>query len=261
MSGSYSRSDGSVTTAVDTSGTLGVEMPKPPRELSPGHSIRVRHYRLLLLLGLASSACILRPGMNANCVWAPEASRQLDLTNGADRRHLVVDTELIADLVDRYRVHGPSEQPACEQRLIDAVARTHSVGISDVVRARDRIPEKGLDLPVTVPVTVLFVFTVLRVTRSIERRFSDETLPAIITLVIASVVLAGLFVMVGEFWTSILQMIRVWNQHVGGRVAKLPWKQHEQQIFVIGIVSFWTVVLLRQTFAFLRLQLRYSSLN
>lgn len=31
MSGSYSRSDGSVTTVVDTSGTPGVEMPKTPK--------------------------------------------------------------------------------------------------------------------------------------------------------------------------------------------------------------------------------------
>jgi hypothetical protein len=28
--------------------------------------------------------------------------------------------------------------------------------------------------------------------------------------------------------------------HVGGRVAQLPWKRHEQQIFVLGIVLFWT---------------------
>jgi hypothetical protein len=215
----------------------------------------------LLLIGLSSSACIVRPGMNADCAWPPEAPRRLDLTNDADRRHLVVDTELIEDLVDRYRVHGPAEQPACERRLIDAVARTHSVGISDVARARDRIPEKGLDLPVSVPVTVFFVLTVLGVTRRVERRFSDETLPTIITLVIASVALAGLFVMVGEFWTSILQMIRVWNQHVGGRVAKSPWKQHEPQILVVGIVLFWTVLLLRQPLSFLRLRLRHLSFN
>ena len=197
--------------------------------------------------------------MNADCTWPPEAPKQLDLTNDADRRHLVVDTELVEELVDRYRFHVPNEQPECEKRLIDTVARTHSVGISDVARARDRIPEKGLNLPVNVPVAVLFVFTVLFVTRRIERRFSGETLPTIITLAIASVALAGLFVMVGEFWTSILQMIRVWSQHVGGRVNQLPWTRHEQQIFVIGIVSFWTVLLLRQTLAFLRFRRRHSS--
>ena len=50
-------------------------------------------------------------------------------------------------------------------------------------------------------------------------------------------------VMVGEFWTSILQMIRVGSQHVGGRVAQLPWHQHEREIFLIAICVFWVVVL------------------
>lgn len=201
---------------------------------------------LLLLAGLSSAACILRPGMNADCAWPREAPRRLDLSIGADRRHLVVDAELVEELVDRYRFHVPNEQPECEKRLIDAVARTHGVGVGDVALARDRIPEKGLDLPVNVPVAVLFVFTVLAAARAIERRFRDETVPAIVTLTIASILLSGLFVLVGEFWTSILQMIRVGSQHVGGRVARLPWKRHEEQIFVIGLVLFWTVMLLQR---------------
>lgn len=201
---------------------------------------------LLLLIGLSSSACILRPGMNRDCAWPPEASRRLDLTNDADRRHLVLDAELIEELVDRYRFHLPNAQPACERDLTNVVARTHSVSATDVARAGDRTSERGLDLAVNVPVAVLFVFTVLGVARKIERRFTDETLLAVTALVIASVALAGLFVMVGEFWTGIIQMIRVGSQHVGGRVAKLPWKQHEQQIFVIGVVLFWIIVALRR---------------
>jgi hypothetical protein len=201
---------------------------------------------LLLLAGLSPAACILRAGMNADCAWPREAPRRLDLSIGADRRHLVVDAELVEELVDRYRFRVPNEQPECEKRLIDAVARTHAVGVGDVVLARDRIPEKGLDLPVNVPVAVLFVFTVRAVAGRIERRFRDETVLAIVTLTIASILLSGLFVLVGEFWTSILQMIRVGSQHVGGRVARLPWRRHEEQIFVIGLVLFWTVMLLRR---------------
>jgi len=200
---------------------------------------------LVLLTVLSASACVLRPGMNADCVWPAEPVSALDLAHVADRRHLVIDAELIEELVDRYRFHVPNDQPACEQRLVDVVARTHSVAINDVARARDRIPERGLDLVVNVPVTVLFIFATFAVRRSIERRFQDEALPAIATLAIASVVLAALFVLVGEFWTSILQMIRVGSQHVGGRVRRLPWPQHEKQIFAIGIVLFWAVVLLR----------------
>jgi hypothetical protein len=201
---------------------------------------------LALATGL-SAACILRPGMNAQCVWPPEPPRRLDLGSAADRRHLVVDTELVEELVDRYRFHVPNDQPACETRLIDAVGRAHSVSVGDVARARDQISWRGLDLPVTIPVATLFVFTVMSIAQRTERRFADEPVAAGITLAIASVAVTVLFVLIGEFWTSILQMIRVGSQHVGGRVARLPWKRYEREIFFIGIVFFWSVVALRRT--------------
>jgi hypothetical protein len=204
---------------------------------------------LWLAIGLSSSACILRPGMNSDCMWPPEAPRRLDLNNQADRRHLVLDAELVEELVDRYRFHVPNEQPACEKRLTDIVARTHSVTVADLASARDSVSERGLDLLVNVPVAVLFVFTVAGISRRIEQRFKDEPWLMNVTLVIASVAVAGLFVMVGEFWTNILQMIRVGSQHVGGRAAKLPWRRHEQQIFFIGVALFWVVVWLRQTWS------------
>ena len=210
---------------------------------------RVWSRGFLLLIGFASAACILPPGMNTDCVWPLEASRSLDLTHGADARHLILDAELIEELVDRYRFHQPNDQPACEERLSDVVARTHSITVSDVARARDRISEKGLNLPVNVPMAVLFIVAASGVIRKIERRFDDERLPAIIALVMASVVLSALILLVGEFWTSIVQMIRVGSQHVGGRVARLPWNRHEPQIFGIGIVAFWIVLSLRRAFA------------
>jgi hypothetical protein len=204
---------------------------------------------LWLVIGLSSSACILRPGMNSDCTWPPEAPRRLDLNNQADRRHLVLDAELVEELVDRYRFHVPNEQPACEGRLTDIVARTHSVTVADLARARDSVSDRGLDLLVNVPIAVLFVFTVAGITRRIEQRFMDEAWLRNATLAIASVAVAGLFVMVGEFWTNILQMIRVGSQHVGGRAARLPWPRHEPQIFLVGIALFWIVVTLRQALA------------
>jgi hypothetical protein len=201
----------------------------------------------LLLMAVSSSACIVRPGMNRDCNWPSEASRPLDLTNGVDRRHLILDAEVAEELVDRYRFHQPNDQPACEKRLADAVARTHSVNVNDVVRARDHIPERGLNLDVNLPMGLLFIPAVLAVIGRIERRFGDEAWPAMVALVIASLVVSALFVLVGEFWTSILQMIRVGSQHVGGRVARLPWKRHEPQIFLVFIVTFWIVFSLRRT--------------
>lgn len=200
---------------------------------------------LLLIVVSGTNGCILRPGMNSDCAWPSERSRRLNLQDPADRRHLVVDAELIEELVDRYRFHSVDEQRRCDHHLVTVVAGIHSVDVVDVARARARIPERGLDLPVTLPVAALFVFCVLLVLRRIERRFSDEPLPAAICLIAASVVLSGLFLWVGELWTSVLQMIRVGSQHVGGRVQRLPWMQHQQQIFTLGIGLFWMVVALR----------------
>ena len=201
-----------------------------------------------LLIVLSLSACIVRPGMNQDCSWPPEALGSLDLTKDADRRHLIVDAEVVEELVDRYRFHQPNDQPACERKLIEVVARTHSVSVGDVARAQSRIPERGLNLPVNLPVGGLFILAVLGVVGRIERRFAGDPLPTIVTLLVASVALSALFVLIGEFWTSVLEMIRVGSQHVGGRVARLPWKRHEPQIFAIGIMTFWIIFLARRTF-------------
>jgi hypothetical protein len=197
-------------------------------------------------LGLAG--CITRPGMNAECQWPPEPASITDLANADAASHLVVDAELIAELTDRYRFHPLEEQQACQARLTEAVARSHGVSVADVERARARISARSLDLAVNMPVALLFVYVVVLTMRAIQRRFVGEPLPVAIAMVAASVVLAGLFVMVGEFWTSVLQMIRVGSMHVGGRVRELPWSQHERQIFVILFVSFWVIALLSLRF-------------
>jgi hypothetical protein len=215
---------------------------------TPSTPVALRFWsHALLLMAVSSSACILRPGMNRDCNWPSEASRPLDLTNGMDRRHLILDAEVAEELVDRYRFHQPNDQPACEKRLAEAVARTHSVNVNDVVRSRDHISERGLNLYVNLPMGLLFIPAVLAVIGRIERRFGDEAGPAMIALAIASLLVSASFVLVGEFWTSILQMIRVGSQHVGGRVARLPWKRHEPQIFLVFIVTFWIVFSLRRT--------------
>jgi hypothetical protein len=209
--------------------------------------------RLLTLIALVStSGCILRPGMNSDCTWPVEPAKALDLGSPLDRRHLIVDAELLEELVDRYRFHPPDEQRRCEQTLAAVVTSLHSVDVSAVARAREDIPKRGLDLPVTAPVVALFLWSVLQLLRRIERRFDEEPWPLAISLIVASVAVSAAFVWVGELWTSILQMIRVGSQHVGGRVNKLMWLQHEQLIFIIGVVLFWTIALIRKAAAGLK---------
>lgn len=205
-----------------------------------------RLFGVPLLVSLAVMAgCILRPGMNAACTWPPEGATALDLADAGHARHLVLDAELIEELVDRYRFNPVDAQQRCERRLITEVARLHSVTAGDVTAARQRIPNRGLDLPVNVPMAALFFFSMLRILKLVERRFAGEPIAMFVSLAVASVALSGVFVSVGELWTSLLQMIRLGSHHVGGRVNKLPWLQHQTEIFTLGVVLFWIVVTLR----------------
>jgi len=205
------------------------------------------HHLVVLALTVAvlAGGCILRQGMNTECAWPPEVARELNLAETADARHLVLDTEVLEELLDRHRFHPLDERQRCEPKLIAEVARMHAVTATDVTRARERIPNRGLDLPVTIPIGALFFLSVSRVLRKIERRFSDESIPTIICLAVASIMLSAAFVFFGELWTSCLQMIRVWNQHVGGRVHRMLWLTRQKEIFGVGFALFWTVVLLR----------------
>src|SRR3954470_22234202 len=95
---------------------------------------------------LLSAGCIIRTGMNAECHWPAEPAAVLDLTKSADRRHLVVDAELIVELVDRHRFHGSDAQRTCEAALLKVAASSHGVSVGDVQGARGQIPAKGLNL-------------------------------------------------------------------------------------------------------------------
>lgn len=200
---------------------------------------------VIALLAGGSSGCILRPGMNSDCVWPSEKRRTLNLQEPADREHLVLDAELIEELVDRYRFHPAAEQRACEDRLRAAVAAIHSVQAMDMASASADVSNRGLDLPVRLPVGGLFILSVAFVVRRVERRFTGEALPLALGLIAASILLPGLFLWIGEFWTSVLQMIRVGSHHVGGRVDRLPWLQHQPQSFVVGVGLFWVIALVR----------------
>ena len=203
--------------------------------------MRLGAFTVLCLAMGVIGACVLRPGMNADCAWPPDPVNALDLSNAADVRHLVVDAELIDELVDRYRVHSTVDQRQCTTRLVAAVARAHGVRVGDVDQARLRVFDRGLNLPVILPMVAVFIGTARRVIRWILERFAEDPLMRVLSLSVASMALSGSFVLLGELWTSVLQMIRVGSQHVGGRVDRLPWLQYQPLIFVLGLVLFWVM--------------------
>jgi hypothetical protein len=216
----------------------------PDRSLAPVSKLAMTR-ALIAVLAVLGTGCITRPGMNASCEWPSEMARSLDVGVQADARHLVEDAELAVELADRYSVQHHEPPGPCEARLFRAIAAGHSVPVGDAAGARQRIAERGLDLLVNVPMGTVFVLVSLKVTTWVRRRFTDEAVPATITLILASVVLSGIFIILGDLWSSSLLMIRVGNHHVGGRAADLPWRQHTTELFIVGVVLFLVVTMVR----------------
>lgn len=201
-----------------------------------------------MLPGLAlvcSLACSVRPGTNADCEWPSEPPAALDLQDRRDGRHLVADAEIAEELAIRYNDRWHKGVEPCEAKLFEAIARAHSVTTADVARARERIADKGVDFPVNAPMMVFFLLAAFTATGWVRRRFPGEFWPATIALLFASVVLSAASVLLGELWSSTVLMIRMGNHHVGGRALRLPWQNNRQEIFAVGLMLFWLVVLVR----------------
>ena len=113
----------------------------------PTSNVRAFSLATLVVAFLLGPACILRPGMNANCTCSPASASALDLAKRADQRHLVLDAELLEGLVDRYRFHPPDEQRQCEQKLIAVVdACTRSMSVTSFGPA-NAFPNEDLTCP------------------------------------------------------------------------------------------------------------------
>lgn len=208
--------------------------------------LRLPRLTVALATLLPLSSCITRAGMNADCMWPPEAVTALNLDSRADIDHLVTDAELIEELVDRYRLHPPDEQHACQARLIDAVARLHAVEPAAVRGALKRTAQRGLDPLVTVPVMAVFITGVIRLVQVVERRFSQDRGPRWLAFFVASCLSGIALAWTSEFCAAVVQMIRVGSHHVGGRVDRLFWARYQLQIAVAGLVLFWVVVAMRK---------------
>jgi len=73
---------------------------------------------------------------------------------------------------------------------------------------------------------------------------SDSIVALVITMV-ASLLVSFLGVLVGEWYSITIEMIRVGNGHLSYRTQRIPWTQHHFGIFLSGVVLFLLVSGLR----------------
>jgi hypothetical protein len=204
---------------------------------------------LLLLACLAG--CVRRTGLNNACEWPSEVPSPLDAANPAHQRHLTADAQFAEELGIRYGDSFRGKETVdergrrvveCTDRLLAWVAVLHSVTADDVQQARVRRDWRVDAVVVFSPMLVLLGTVAVAVTARIRRRFSrDEKIPALVAVIIASLIVTFAVLLAGELWSWIVEIVRVGNGHLSYRTFRLPWGRYRLEIFAAGLVIFWAI--------------------
>ena len=200
---------------------------------------------VLVLLG----ACLDRTRLNSSCQWTDTAARALHVTDAADRKHLHEDAsiaeELGVRLADSLRGLRSIEErhavwQACTDSLFALIARTHAVSMTDVQQAPIR---RNLLLDVVLvllPMIVLYWWAVGRLAERVLRRFlPDERTAALVSTFLLSLTVSALWLAVGQQWSWVVEMVRLGNDHISFRAARLPWGHHVVPLCATGVFLFW----------------------
>jgi hypothetical protein len=228
---------------------------------------RARVGRLLPLVVLASlglSTCSRREGLNFACQWVADPPFRIDLGTEAHVQHLLDDVRVAEELGIRYgdrmagwrlvetfgivsrhgglkdRDTGRQAQQECTATLLHTVGSTHGVTASDIDAVRPRLQERGLDLPVTIPVALLLMGAVTRFTRWISRRFeADEWLAWIVATLLGSLLIPALVLAIGGAWAVVVEIARVGNEHLGHRARGESLRANFLVVLGIGTAAVW----------------------
>jgi hypothetical protein len=200
--------------------------------------------------------------MNLDCQWPTEPPRPLDLRQAEHVRHLAADIEVADELVVRYRdekggrrprpwlgIHvrmhmsspPPAEQArACRARMTAAIVATHGVTHLQVADVTQRLADRGADLPVTLPLLLLYGFVARVAARAIRSRFADESRAVqLVAVFLASVAIAAAVVVVGGLWSGMSEIVRVGNEHLSFRALRIAWPSRAPIWFLATMIGFW----------------------
>jgi hypothetical protein len=211
------------------------------------------HRRLAaaLVVTCVATACLHPARLNHECRFDDALSAPLDLARATDRRHLrddaLIAEELGVRLGDRYRGQKsiPERQAlreGCRDSLFAVIARAHAVSLVEVQTAPGW-RNLALDvLLLVVPMLALLYAVATRIVDRVRRRFDhEERVAAFVSNVLLSGMISGLWLAVGNLWAWLVEMVRLRDQHLSFRAARIPWGRHVPELFVIGVLCYWWV--------------------
>ena len=219
---------------------------------------------LIVLASFCLSTCSRRADLNFDCEWVADSTFQLNLGTESHARHLLDDIRAAEELAIRHgdriagwrlvdtfgivsrhgglknRDAGRLAQQQCIARLFNTIGSTHGLTLSEIEGVRPRLVERGIDLPVTIPVGLLFAFALRRFTQWLRNRFEpDELLAWVIATVIGSVILTTVVLAIGVAWAVLVEIVRVGNEHLGHRARTESLRTNFLVMFGVGIAASW----------------------
>ena len=225
----------------------------------------MRFVVLLLVVvgaGLLLATCSRREGLNFDCAWPADSTSQIDLQAEAQVAHLLDDIRTAEELAVRYgdrmagwrlvdtfgiisrhggatnREAGRLAREQCAGTLFQTIAARHGLSVSDIERTRERLADRGMDLPVTVPVLLLLALALTRFTRWLRRRFeADEWFGWIVATVMGSVIVPAVVTAFGAGWAMVVEIVRIGNEHLSFRARPEGLRANLLVIFGVGVAA------------------------
>ena len=130
--------------------------------------------------------------------------------------------------------------------LFDVIAANHQVTREQVRwsvlhrRMRD-------DLGVFLSFGALYGILAYGVARRAHRRFPLEEgrAAALTVILVVSFLISAGGVMVGEVWAITVESLRIGTGHLSYRTSRIPWVQHKAELWVAGVLMFWSIAIYR----------------
>jgi hypothetical protein len=219
---------------------------------------------LIVVASVSLSTCSRRAGLNFDCAWVRDPVFNVDFDTESHVRHLLDDVRAAEELAIRYgdriagwrlvatfgivsrhgglkdRNAGQLAHQKCIATLFNTIASTHGLTVSDIADVRPRLMERGIDLPVTGPVALLFAFALRRFTRWLRSRFeADEWVGWVVATVIGSIILTTVVLAIGAAWAVLVEIVRLGNEHVGYRGRAESLRANFLVMFAVGVAATW----------------------
>ena len=97
------------------------------------------------------------------------------------------------------------------------------------------------------PLAGLYAAAAVVMAKRIRRRFSwpGERAVLVVATLLASAAISAPLVPLGHLWGGVVEMIRVGDTHMSYRASRLGWHGYDAEVFALGVVLFWAVVLIQ----------------